>query len=785
MISELKLAFSVALMAFPLSDPTSATGADEEVELARSVQNGLVRVEYTIQYDKGDAPRGTGWDSRCPNCGRYHGADSASKLVEEERPFELGGYLVTDREVMVRDFPLHPRFIKSIDVSLGDERVPAKVDRLAMQQCAQILRLERPLSGASPLVMDPTAQKPYRIVTHERSNGVWTTSVRSLPTSVSTTSDGLAFVPVTTPGLIVGGGGRPVSMWMSEEFPPDDSWKESYETWEWLSMEQLSKHLATLESRAASGLVGVTMKFRSPRKGDRGGSSRFSWSDDGDNEDSQEKHVMGLIYAPDRVLVLANLTPKVTSRLEEVAIQSAEGKSRPAKFVGSLQDYGAFVVELAAPLPEAPIPFFKGDLRKYRRAVQLCADVYMQGKNRIAYFTHQHFSGFETRWKGRTYPELSGSQDREFLFTASGELTACYIVRRPKVSIEKDRWDSDERALTPALYLYEALSSIPQSTDTSNVPLSAEEENRLAWLGVEFQAMTRELARINGVSDQTRDGSIGALVSYVYPDSPATKIGIDVGDILLRLHVQGQPKPVDVKLEDADDYLGGHFPWDELDQVPAEYLDDLPKPWSPAENSFIRAMTDLGIGKEIEAELIQSGKAVRKKLTIALGPAHYDSAAQFKSEPFGLTVRDLTYEVRRYFQKQPTDPGVIVSKVESGGKAAVAKIIPYEVITHVNNQPVNDVKAFEKLIANQDELRLSVNRMHKGRIVKIKPGKKKPNSPARVDAAKADEPTRSDESAASGDSPKAASKSEIDATKAVSPQDAKQEPSNTDEPDGG
>jgi hypothetical protein len=50
----------------------------------------------------------------------------------------------------------------------------------------------------------------------------------------------------------------------------------------------------------------------------------------------------------------------------------------------------------------------------------------------------------------------------------------------------------------------------------------------------------------------------------------------------------------------------------------------------------------------------------------------------------------------------------------------VADVKPYEIITHVNDQPVATVADFEKLILNQEELRLSVKRMTRGRVVKIR-----------------------------------------------------------------
>ncbi len=66
------------------------------------------------------------------------------------------------------------------------------------------------------------------------------------------------------------------------------------------------------------------------------------------------------------------------------------------------------------------------------------------------------------------------------------------------------------------------------------------------------------------------------------------------------------------------------------------------------------------------------------------------------------------------------DPGVIVSKIEQGEGASVAGIKPFELIVAVNDEPVYTVKDFEKAIAKGGELRLSIMRMHLGRLVKIR-----------------------------------------------------------------
>jgi S1-C subfamily serine protease len=59
--------------------------------------------------------------------------------------------------------------------------------------------------------------------------------------------------------------------------------------------------------------------------------------------------------------------------------------------------------------------------------------------------------------------------------------------------------------------------------------------------------------------------------------------------------------------------------------------------------------------------------------------------------------------------------------VEAGGRASVAGVKPYEIITHINDQPVNGVKDLEQATSGSGELRLSIKRMAKGRIVTIKP----------------------------------------------------------------
>jgi hypothetical protein len=211
---------------------------------------------------------------------------------------------------------------------------------------------------------------------------------------------------------------------------------------------------------------------------------------------------------------------------------------------------------------------------------------------------------------------------------------------------------------------------------------------------------------------------MGAIVSFVYPNSLAAAAGIEPGAVLLRLWAAGSRLPIDINLE-QDEVFQGNFPWDELDEVPEQYFDEIPKPWPSADNSLNRSLTDLGLGNIVTIEYVQEGRQLSRDFTISASPLHYDSAPVYHSELLGLTVRDLTYEVRRYYQRAPGDPGVIVSRVEPGSRASVAGIRPYEIITHVNDKPVMTTADFESMTKDQKELNLSVKRMLRGRVVPI------------------------------------------------------------------
>ena len=705
----------LAALAFAGEEPVTPAA---QAALAEALSPSLARVEYTLTMDKGDEPEGHGWSKRCPNCGSYHGGGAGGNLIRDQRPLELGGFAVAANQVIIPDPLIHPRFVKAIAVRQGDQTVGARVAGYFRDQNALLLETAGPLKEAKALAFEAGKPGPYFAVGHGRENGVWQTTVQPLAGNVAV-SGGRKFLAAPSSCLIVDRAGTPVALVMKEELPLDDSWKGSPLKWAMLSTEEMTGQLTELEKRAGAGLLRVKLNFRSPKK-DSGGRFRMR-SDDEDGENATERNVTGVLLDAKKVLVLAEMRPAVTARLERIRVYPAGGGAVAARFAGTFTDYGALLAEAERPL-EGAVALSAGSILDCQNALLLAAQIIPQGDKRVERFVHARFPAVELGWKNRPYPEVPGRDGATFLFDLKGELVVMPVSRREPVSLEDRGWRGGrEGSPTPTAYVREALAEGARALDAGNVPLKKEEENRLAWMGLMLQPLDKELARINNVSELTRDGQTGALVSYVYPGSPAETAGIKAGAVLLRLHLKDQPKPLEIRLDAYGDPFGGEpFPWDQLDKIPDQYYDQLPKPWPAVEDSLTRALTDLGFGKPYTAEFFAGGKTLMADLVVTAAPAHYDSAPRWKSEALGLTARDLTFEVRRYFQMKPEDPGVIVSNLKPGSKAAVAGIRPYEIIVQVNGQPVATVKDLEKLCDKQEELRLAVKRQARERQVKIK-----------------------------------------------------------------
>ncbi len=183
------------------------------------------------------------------------------------------------------------------------------------------------------------------------------------------------------------------------------------------------------------------------------------------------------------------------------------------------------------------------------------------------------------------------------------------------------------------------------------------------WLGVRIQPVTPEMAEALGL-DEPR----GALVASIEADSPAAEAGVQAGDVILG--------------------------WDGRD---VKRFKDLSR--------FVAAT---GAGDKVKVEVWRKEKARTLSVTTGKMPntqrmAALDKPAKKASGAealpgTGLTVTDLTPELRERFGIDEAQTGVLITEVEDFSAAAKQGLRPGDVIASVSMEPVATTKdAAEKL----------------------------------------------------------------------------------------
>ena len=170
------------------------------------------------------------------------------------------------------------------------------------------------------------------------------------------------------------------------------------------------------------------------------------------------------------------------------------------------------------------------------------------------------------------------------------------------------------------------------------------------WLGVEIQQVNRELAESFGL-EQPR----GALVTRVFPGSPGEEGGLRAGDVITEFDGQSIDR------------------WGELPH-------------------FVGRARP---GGKARIDLVRDGEKVTIELEI--GELPDDSLAQrsppgSESSGLGLVVKVLP-EVTR--ERLNLDGGVVVAR--SAGPAAEAGIRERDIITRLDNKPVDSLDGFHEI----------------------------------------------------------------------------------------
>jgi S1-C subfamily serine protease len=142
-------------------------------------------------------------------------------------------------------------------------------------------------------------------------------------------------------------------------------------------------------------------------------------------------------------------------------------------------------------------------------------------------------------------------------------------------------------------------------------------------------------------------------------------------------------------------------------------------PWKPTKNYLTTMLTEIGAKKKVTFDVLRGKEKSKITLVLEDAPTDYETAERFKDDALGLTVKELTYEVRQFQRLEPGVTGVTVAKVESGSKADVAKLSPLSIIIKVNNVAVRDVAQFRELASSSKSLTLTTVLFGQTKLVEL------------------------------------------------------------------
>jgi serine protease Do len=202
------------------------------------------------------------------------------------------------------------------------------------------------------------------------------------------------------------------------------------------------------------------------------------------------------------------------------------------------------------------------------------------------------------------------------------------------------------------------------------------------YLGVSIQGVDPDMAKAFGL---THGG--GALIGDVSPDTPASKAGLERGDIVL-----------------------------DLDGQPVNGPDDL----------SVR-VSEMAPGSMAHLKIFRSGQEKNVDVTLGEYPekamAKAQAGGQAPSGLKGIRVQNLTPDIARQLNLPSMTTGVVVSDIDPSSAAAESGLQRGDVIQEVNRKPVHNTEEYHEALAgtgNQSVL-LLINRGGTTHYVVVQP----------------------------------------------------------------
>jgi len=682
-------------------------GEIELRQLEKSLENSLVTAVYTLQYDQyGEVPTALGL--YCGDCRKLHYED-LSELLENGQKLEMTGFAVAPDMVLLPDILIEDNAVKTLEIKFKGQSVSGKVINIYTNEGMLLIKLDKPLKGVQAINLTPV-KKGEKLYYYSRifEYGQWISRLKSFsPGRAQMWNSSRISREMPGCSLVVNAAGKVVAiLGNNNELLENDRWDLPYTQWKALPVGQFYAWKNALEKRLNETIYPVTIYFREQKLSNRQRLNRSNFL--------REFYSFAYKLPDGKVCMPLLLSPQQFSLLKKIVVHTPAGDV-DALAVKTLKEFGCVELNLSKKVNWPPLASSIEPMQR-ELGMQIWA-VNINAYNRLCKIRVtanamgsmlRGFAGLQYGFVIKRDHNLPVNED--MLFSLDGKLLGV------RLSVRAFRYNGIAGILD-ASALEKMLADPRKNIAVKSMSNSYAE---IGTLGIEYQNMTAELAKSLKLETATRNGREGLLVSYVYPDSTASKLGLKNGDVLLKLIIPGMGKPVRLDHEQFAARQSQQFPWQQLDRIPEMYYGEIPEPWNEVNNSLNNFLTTIGIGSEVELIAVCNGKVERKKFIIQPSPVYFEIAPRYKSNAFGIVVSDMTYEVRRYFRMDKSTPGVIISNVFAGSSASTAGLKPFEIITAVNDQPVHNVEEFRKAVEGVSELRLSVRRLAANRVVTVK-----------------------------------------------------------------
>jgi hypothetical protein len=475
----------------------------------------------------------------------------------------------------------------------------------------------------------------------------------------------------------------------------------------------------------------TVLKFRPPSTQQSHYHSSYSYGYDA-NPNQKEKIFYGLATGSHRLFVPHPLPRKMARKIQEIHVKSGD-KIFKGEFAGALKKFGGFLVDVPKlKLPVVPVDNSVEVASRYQLFYSASIE-YRFGRRDIQVDCNRFLSS-RREFRARNNPISGGPLIQgEFLFDHRGRLMGVYAQEHQPHEeqlriIKKQYHGSYLSTLRCRVFSVKEIGPVfkpsQQDLDPAVVVMTKKQHKRRLWLGIEYDVMNKDLARVMGVQKETKNGKIGLLVSKVYKSSPAATQGLELGDILLFIQEPDEPR---LELAFEKSYGSSYNPYSYFSISGYESMDygqRRPPLWPPRKNQLTDMLEVVGKDKKVRVGFLRKNQYREKDLVIRMAPNDFLSTEKYMNKKIGLTVKDFTYEVMDALQLGQGRHGIVVAKVDPGSPAAVGRIKMFEIIQAIDGKPVKNIKNFKKKIEKalskkRKSVKLTVRDLDKTRFIDL------------------------------------------------------------------